>query len=249
MLEPILQTLRDIEGVQGAMVVDRASSVIAQRAHAIYDLQVLQQVARSVITTADSIQLVQEDWDVLTAHFGDGKLLMRNLRVGGVKPQRYILAVLADSRLNVAFLGVALRVAATKLVSELEAGPPLPQNASMSSSFSSPGGRSTVGEGSRPELSKSGMSWSGVGSSSDIGVTSDVGVLDTASSAFLTACTKALASAVGPMAKVFVKEGVRKLCGERPFSRADSAALIAHLTSKIEDADDRTAFQRATRAL
>lgn len=261
MLEPILQTLRDIEGVQGAMVVDRASAVIAQRAHAVYDLQVLQQVARSVITTADSIQLVQDDWDVLSAHFADGKLLLRNLRVGGARPQRYILAVIADARLNVAFLGVALRVAATKLTAELEAGPPSGQsgqtgpggasgaNASMPPSFSTQGGRSNVAEGSRSELSKSGLSWSGVGSSSDIGVTSDVGVLDTASSTFLTACTKALASAVGPMAKVFVKEAVRKLCGERPFSRADAPALLAHLTSKIDDADDRTAFQRATRAL
>lgn len=251
MLEPILQTLRDIEGVQGAMVVDRASAVVAQRAHAIYDLQVLQQVARSVITTADSIQLVQEDWDVLTAHFGDGKLLLRNLRVGGAKPQRYILTVIADARLNVAFLGVALRVAATKLVAELEAGPPVPmsQSASAPPSFPTPGGRSTVGDGSRPQQSKSGMSWSGVGSSSDIGVYSDVGVLDTAAATFLSACTKALAASVGPMAKVFVKEGVRKLCGERPFSRADAPALLAHLTSKIDDADDRTAFQRATRAL
>lgn len=248
MLEPILQTLRDIEGVQGAMVVDRTSAVIAQRAHAIYDLQVLQQVARSVITTADSIQLVQDDWDVLTAHFGDGKLLLRSLRVGGSKPQRYILTVIADSRLNVAFLGVALRVAATKLVAELEAGPPTAQP-SGPPSFPSPGGRSTSGEEPRSELSKSGLSWSGVGSSSDIGVTSDVGVLDTAASTFLTACTKALAASVGPMAKVFVKEAVRKLCGERPFSRSDGPALLAHLTSRIDDDDDRTAFQRATRAL
>jgi hypothetical protein len=48
---------------------------------------------------------------------------------------------------------------------------------------------------------------------------------------------------------VFVKEAVRKVCGGRPFSRADGPALIAHLAATIDDTDDRATFQRATRAL
>ena len=48
MLEPILQSLRDVEGVQGAMVVDHTAAVVAHRAHTIFDLTLLQQVlARS----------------------------------------------------------------------------------------------------------------------------------------------------------------------------------------------------------
>lgn len=249
MLEPILQTIRDVEGVQGAMVIDRASTIIAQRAHAIYDLQVLQQVARSVITVVDSVQLVQDDWDVLTSRYSDGKLLLRNLRINGAKPRRYVLTVIADTRLNVAFLGVALRVAAGKLVTELEAGPPSVMPAASTPSFH--------GNVADPlsESSRSGMSWSGVGNgSSMVGSESglgrsDVGVTDAGASAFLTACTKALAASVGPMAKVFVKDAVRKLCGDRPFSRNDAPALLAHLSAGIQDNDDRMAFQRATRAL
>ncbi len=53
MLEPILQSLREVEGVQGAMVVDPSAAVVAHRAHTIYDLSVLQQVARSVINSVD----------------------------------------------------------------------------------------------------------------------------------------------------------------------------------------------------
>ena len=53
MLEPILQSLRDVEGVQGAMVVDASAGVVAHRAHAIYDLAVLQQVARGVVNSID----------------------------------------------------------------------------------------------------------------------------------------------------------------------------------------------------
>lgn len=255
MLEPILQTIRDVEGVQGAMVVDRASAIIAQRAHAIYDIHVLQQVARAVTTVVDSVQLVQDDWDVLTSHYADGKLLLRNLRIGGAKPRRYVLTVIADTRLNVAFLGVALRVAAGKLVTELEAGPPLTSPAAAST-HSFPGNPAPATD-PLSESSRSGLSWSGVGSgSSMVGSASqsgmgrsDVGVADASASAFLTACTKALAASVGPMAKVFVKDAVRKLCGDRPFSRADAPALIAHLSAGLEDADDRAAFQRATRSL
>src|ERR1044072_8604772 len=122
MLEPILQSLHDVEGVQGAMVVDASAAVVAHRAHAIYDLAVLQQVARSVVNSIDSVQLIQDDWDMLTAHFGDGKLLLRSLRTAGNKPRRYILAGIADATLNTASLGVALRGGASQLPVDLEAG-------------------------------------------------------------------------------------------------------------------------------
>jgi hypothetical protein len=248
MLEPILQILREVNGVQGAMVVDSAAVVVAYHAHAIYDLPVLQQVARSVINAADSIQLIQDDWDVLTAHFGEGKLLLRSLRTATAKSRRYVLTVLADSTLNVAFLGVALRVAAAKLIAELEAPPPGAQNTAVPVPISSGStGRFSLAEQSRPTLAKTGLSWSAVTSGSGVG--SDVVVIDTASSSFLSACAKALAASIGPMAKVFVKEAVRKICGERPFSRADGPAVLAQLVAAIDDRDDCAAFQRATRSL
>jgi predicted regulator of Ras-like GTPase activity (Roadblock/LC7/MglB family) len=253
MLEPILQSLREVDGVQGAMIVDHAASVLAHRAHTIYDLTVLQQVARSIANSVDSVQLIQDDWDMMTAHFGDGKLLLRSLRTTGTKPRRYVLVVIADSTLNVAFLGVALRVAATKLLGELESGVPVAaaSNAQVSLASGSTGtGRMPIVEPSRPEIAKTGLSWSGTTTGSGSGVgSSDVGVTDPSGATFLSACTKALAASIGPMAKVFVKEAVRKVCGERPFSRADAPALLAHLASTIEDSDDRASFQRATRSL
>jgi predicted regulator of Ras-like GTPase activity (Roadblock/LC7/MglB family) len=255
MLEPILQSLRDVDGVQGAMLVDAAAAVIAYRAHSIYDLAVLQQVARSVINAADSVQLIQDDWDVLTAHYGEGKLVLRSLRTAGAKPRRYVLAVIADVTLNVAFLGVALRVAAGKLNAALEAAPE-PPPAAATPPYGTPSvgaGRAAGVEPSRPELAKTGLSWSGVSQGSSVGasgvVSSDVGVADAASSTFLSACTRALAANIGPLAKMLVKEAVRKVCGDRPFSRADGPALLAQLGSTIDSPDDRATFQRATRAL
>jgi predicted regulator of Ras-like GTPase activity (Roadblock/LC7/MglB family) len=252
MLEPILQSLREVEGVQGAMVVDPSAAVVAHRAHTIYDLSVLQQVARAVINSVDSVQLIQDDWDMMTAHFGDGKLLLRSLRTSGARSRHYVLAVIADSNLNVAFLSVALRVAATKLLAELEAGAPTASSSVPTSiaTGSTGSGRIPIVDQSRPVLEKTGLSWSGTTTGSGSGVgSSDVGVVDSASSTFLSACTKALAASIGPMAKVFVKEAVRKVCGERPFTRADGPALLAHLAAGIEDSDDRASFQRATRTL
>jgi predicted regulator of Ras-like GTPase activity (Roadblock/LC7/MglB family) len=256
MLEPILQSLREVDGVQGAMIVDHAATVLAYRAHAVYDLAVLQQVARSVVTATDSVQLIQDDWDLLTAHFGDGKLLLRSLRTTTARSRRYILAVIADSTLNVAFLGVALRVAAAKLVAELESGPPDTPSTAVPVAIPSSGtGRFALVDQSRPALTKTGLTWSSVSSGSGVGASapgagnSEVGVVDTASSTFLSSCTKALAAGVGPIAKVFVKEAVRKVCGERAFSRADGPELLAQLAAMIDDSEDRATFQRATRAL
>lgn len=273
MLEPILQGLRDVDGVQGALIVDGAAAVVAYNAHAIYDTAVLQQVARAVTNSIDSVQLVQDDWDMLNAHFGDGQLVLRSLRTAGDKPRRYVLAVIADATLNVAFLGVALRVAAGKLVAELESAasaagsgsqipvaiaggtgrfpkPELPRSDTSSGN---------TGEWQRSAVARSGLSWSGDTNSgiipaygSQTGAVaggSEVHVSDAASTSFLAGATKALAASVGPMAKVFVKEAVREVCGDRPFSRAEGAVLLAHLAALIDDPDDRAAFQRATRGL
>jgi len=255
MLEPILQSLREVDGVQGAMIVDHTATVIAYRAHTIYDLPVLQQVARSVVNATDSVQLMHEDWDLLTAHFGEGKLLLRSLRTTGAKPRRYVLTVIADATLNVAFLGVALRVAAGKLVPALEASPePIPASASAPvAAPSAATGRMPSSELPKPELARAGLSWSGVSTGSTVGNSvvgrSDVSVSDTASSTFLSGCTRALATAIGPMAKMLVKEAVRRVCGDRPFSRSDGPAVLAQLTDHLDSPEDRAAFQRATRAL
>ncbi len=250
MIEPILQSLRDVEGVQGALIVDPSASVLAHNAHAMYDVAVLQQVARAVVNSVDSIQLVQDDWDMLNAHFGDGQLVLRSLRASG--DRRYVLAVIADASLNVAFLGVALRVASGKLMAELES------SASAASSMSIPiaiaGGTGRIPKSDISEPTRGHLLWSGTdtgvhrhaGPGSGLG-NSEVVVTDASSQAFLSLCARALAVSVGPMAKVFVKEAVREVCGDRPFAPPDGPALVAHLARLIDDPDDRAAFVRATR--
>jgi predicted regulator of Ras-like GTPase activity (Roadblock/LC7/MglB family) len=256
-LEPILLSLREVKGVQGAMIVDETASVIAHHAHSIYDLAVLQQVARSIINSTDSAQLIYDDWEVIAAHFDDGKLLLRGLKTSGPKPRRYFLAVIADGTLNLAFLGVALRVAASKLVSVLDtiSAPGAPAAPAAPTASGSRAGVATPSHGTSriprvdlppPEPRSRRFTWPG----SHVEVDGfGVDVADAASSAFLSGCTTALATNVGPIAKVFVRDAVRKICVDRPFSRADGPALLAHLAAEIDDVAERATFQRATRGL
>lgn len=254
MLDSILQSLREVAGVQGAMVVDRAATLVAHHAHAIYDNSVLQQVARSVGTTVDSVQLIQDDWEVLTAHFGEGKLVLRNVKTTGAKPRRLVLAVICDATLNVAFLGVALRVAAAKLASTFDAVPtPVAASASAPAPVPAPAPAATssripLPEQSRVELARTGVGWSGSGSLPGTDG-SGVDAADAASSAFLSACSHALTTSLGPIARVFMRDAVRKLCNGRPFARADGPTLIAELAAMIDKPQDRATFQRATRGL
>jgi len=250
MLDPILQSLREVDGVRGAMVIDSSTTVIAHCAHAIYDRSMLQQVARSIIGTVESVQLLADDWDAMSAQFDDGKLLLRRLRNPGPRPQLHLLAVITDASVNVAFLGVALRVASSKLIAALEAGPaapstgPMPPPPAMTSAVTAPPAAAATAEPARTSRT---WSSSKVGSSI-LGMPEAAGA-DAVSSAYLTACAKALTTSVGPMARLFMREALRKICGDRPFTNSDGPALLAQLAATIRDADDRAKFQHATSAL
>lgn len=248
-METIFQGLLDLAGVNAAMVFDGAGNLVGQRGRALYDAALCQQVGSMLAKAVDSIQLQQEDWESVTAQFADGKLLLRNLGAfpGG---RSYVLAVVADGTLNASFATVAIRVAANKLKKALEGDPsgraaasglagsspaippPLPASASAAAG-------SQPGSGSRPVLASSGLSWSKVSSS---GLSSSLMVADPASSDFLTRCVKQLARRVGPMAKVYVEEAVRRVSPDVPFSLALGKALAEDLGAQIEDPKDRAVF-------
>lgn len=132
---------------------------------------------------------------------------------------------------------MAIRVAAGKLRKLLEGG-----GASSSVLGSShPGGQGQSPADSRPALP--GQSWA-KGSGSSVGL-SKVQAADPAAGAFLGRCAKALAQAVGPIAKVYVEEAVRRVSPDAPFALASAAPLVEDLASQIEDRADRKQFRAA----
>lgn len=272
-MKAILSSLRELEGVNGTFVCDAVGQVYAYASEAIYDASLISQASKSVATAIDSVKLIQEDWETITVHFSEGRLLLRNipsgLRKGG---SGYFLVLIADSRLNLSFATVAIRVAIGKLkplIDSLGGNLPVPTTAATASTSSnvSAGGfsplvaspiASMVGSSpslsashtpaTAPEIAGSGLSWSGLGGSSAM-TASGVAVADAASSAVLTACTKCLAKATGPMAKVFVKDAVRQITGGQPFAKSMLGALITEVEKHIEDRDDAAQFRKTASKL
>jgi predicted regulator of Ras-like GTPase activity (Roadblock/LC7/MglB family) len=233
-MKRILQGLHTVDGIQAALVLESDGRVIAHQAHALYDLDLLEKVGQIVANTTDSIQVLHDDWDMLTASLTDGVLLLKNIRVGGAETGRTVLLVIvAETRLNMSFAGVAIRVAATKLKAMLEQ-PQAPQAAPAAPVKAA------------ADVSSSGLSWTGVSGSMRPG--SEVTVADTASATFLTLCTKALATHVGPMAKVFIKEALRATTPDRPFSLADGDRLLVELRRHIDDPERASQFYKQMRA-
>jgi len=234
-MEPILQTLMDLEGVTAALVFDGTGQLLGHRGRSVYDRALCEQVAAEMVKALEAVQLQQEDWETITAQYQDGKLVLRKIGSGGEEMQ--VLAVIADGTLNPSFATVAIRVAAGKLRKLKDGG------ASSSSLLGSP--HPAAGSGplsdSRPGLAHSGTSWSG---SSSVSL-SRVNVADPAAGAFLARCAKELAQHVGPMAKVYVEEAVRRVSPDAPFTLAMSVQVLEDLGGQIEDMADRKSFRKA----
>jgi hypothetical protein len=225
----------------------------------VYDRALCEHVGAALAKALDAVQLQQEDWESLTAHFSDGKLVLRRVNASG---QVHVLAVVADGSLNPSFATVAIRVAAGKLRRRVEGGPASSAAAPSGASSSQVGGSRpgpAPGPGgsqplpspagsqpfadSRPNLAGSGNSWSRPASSSVS--LSRVAFADPASGAFLAACAKELARHVGPIAKVYVEEAVRRVSPDAPFAMTAAAALVQDLAAQIEDPADQQKFQKA----
>jgi predicted regulator of Ras-like GTPase activity (Roadblock/LC7/MglB family) len=222
-MDAILRSLHEVEGVQATLVVDGEGHLLAHRAHAVYDQALLQEVGRTVVNAIESLQLVHDDWELVSAGYADGKLLIRNLNASRQAPgQAAALAVVADARLNPSFAGVAIRVAASRLRNAAPVPSPTPVSVPVRL-VTAPAPVGAAAPAPRPR-------------------TADP-TGDPRAAAFLADCATALAASVGPMAKVFVKEAARSLCGSAPFSREHVLPLIAQLERHIEDPAERAQFR------
>jgi predicted regulator of Ras-like GTPase activity (Roadblock/LC7/MglB family) len=237
-MDAILQGLLALDGVNAALVMDDQGQVLGHLGRAIYDEATLGEAAALVAKAVDSIQLQQEDWELVTAQFADGLLLVRN--VGPVHDAgNCLLVIVADATLNLPFATVAVRVAVNKLKRPADAGhgsssgvhgtrlgnssvQPPPPSARLAPL--PPPVRAAPPHSAPPSLTP-----------------------DPASLALLTRCTRELALCVGPMARVMVDEAVRRVCLGQPFSLAAMPALLDELSNQIEDPQGRATFLTAVR--
>jgi len=237
-MEAILDGILEVPGVSAALVVDGKGGLVAHRGRAVYDRSLCEQLAGKLAKVVDAVQLQQEDWDAISAQYSDGKLLVRNL--GGTVGEGFVLGIVADSTLNPSFATVAIRVAANKLRKALTGGASSSTPAGISTPPPAPPAAASPASDSGA-LGSSGLTWS-KGSSAGV---SRVQAADPASSAFLARCARELARHVGPMAKVYVEEGVRRVAADQPFAMTHAVKLLEDLCGQIEDSDDRSQFRKA----
>ncbi|HTP28855.1 MAG TPA: roadblock/LC7 domain-containing protein [Anaeromyxobacteraceae bacterium] len=240
-MQTILRTLLDVTGVGAAIVLDGAGHLVCHRGRADYDKRRCEQVGGNLAKAVDAVELRQEDWETIAAHYANGKLLLRNL--GSPGGREHVLAVIGDRTLNFSLATVAIRVAAVKLKKALGTGSAgLAAAAASQTPVTLPlppkPGESRVGD-SKPTLP--GLNWS---QTSSAGL-SRVPVADPASGAFLHRSARELARHVGPIAKVYVEESVRRVSPDGPFSLPLAKKLVEDLAFQIEDPDDRASFRRA----
>jgi predicted regulator of Ras-like GTPase activity (Roadblock/LC7/MglB family) len=221
-MEASLTSLFELDGVRGTFIFDQKGQIVRAKTHPIYDQELLRKASQSLEKSIESLQTHHGDWESVLVHFSEGKLLLRNLGP-------MALAVIADSSINLAFVNVAVNVAVKKLTQIIET-----KGADIAAA-SAP----TV----EPGLTGSGLSGSGL-TSSGLGASGLAVTMDQETTAYLGRCTKALAKAVGPMAKVFVKESVRSLGRSGKFTRDQIPQLVKLLEEKIEAADEKEKFRR-----
>jgi len=253
-VEDILQGVLGLSGVSAAIVFDATGRLVDCRGRAIYDRSLCGQVSGTLAKAVDTVRLQQDAWESIWASFADGKLLLQNLAEPSARG--HVLAVVADSTLNASFATVAIRVATNKLKRAIADGtfgqgpedPPRAAPSGPGASSVAPAGAPPPGAGSQTPASDSkvlantGVSWSK--SSSSVGL-SRVAAANPASSAFLGRCAKQLARHVGPIAKVYVEESVRRVSPDAPFALSAAAALVNDLAAQIEDPADRAEFCKA----
>jgi predicted regulator of Ras-like GTPase activity (Roadblock/LC7/MglB family) len=249
-MDAILQGLMELPGVRAALVLDGAGQVVAHRGSAVYDRAACEHVGGTIARAVESIQLQHEEWETLAAQYADGRLVLRRVpaRPGG---EKHVVVVVADASLNASFATVALRVAANKVRSALEGGGSQPGTAGSQPLPPSASPHAAAGD-SRPVLASTGVSWakssslgSSVGPGGSSATLSGVSAADPAAAALLSRCVKELARHVGPISKVYVQEGVRRVSPEAPFSTTLARALVDDLSGQIEDPKDRAAFRKA----
>jgi predicted regulator of Ras-like GTPase activity (Roadblock/LC7/MglB family) len=223
-MESILESLLELEGVRGSFIIGAKGQITHRKTHPIYDQSMLQKASTSVERCLDSLEVQHGEWDSVVVHFSEGKLLLRNL--GSLT-----LAIICDGGTNLAFANVAINVATKKLKQAIASGQ-LDANAPPQRS-----GAEQVG--SLPSMDSLSLSGSGLGASGS----KPAVALDQGSTEFLPRCTKALSKAVGPMAKIFVKEAVRNLAKGGRFTADHIPQLVKMLEEKIESPQARVEFR------
>jgi predicted regulator of Ras-like GTPase activity (Roadblock/LC7/MglB family) len=267
-MKKTLDDLCAMQGINGVFVCTSEGELIDFSAPRLYDAETLSIAASIAAQAAETVSVQHNDWEMLITNFRDGKLIFirvdQNLLcvisdAGTNVPFLNVAIKVAKNKIKRKLDGTASTMGSTGSLADGKfssqfvstagasgfstAAPGIQQGMYSSTIQHMPAQQRGMGNSSFGGDSSTGFLWSGMGGASGM-QSSAVAVADEASSKMLTKISAALAEVVGPMAKVFVKEIVQKICPTEPFSMTHVMKLIKELENEyITDEDERLQFR------
>ena len=156
-LFPILSTLRDVDGVQGAFVISDEGALVDLDMPAMFDPTLFGEVGPRIVRLRETFASGGDDMDACTLRFSDFKLYIRAM-------QRGFLCILSSIGVNMPALKMGVQLAQRRILAELGA----PEGAPVSSppgSLAPPvwnsGAYGSGSASSPPTSSKAGLTYRG----------------------------------------------------------------------------------------
>ena len=154
---PILSTLRDVDGVEGAFVISDEGELVDKDLPAMFDAQLFSEVGPRIVRLKDTFASGGDDMDSCVIRFADFKLYIRAM-------QRGFLCILSTVGVNMPALKMGVQLAQRRILAEAGLDPGSPSSARGSLP---PGSLPPASYGSyppplsSPPSSKSGLTYRG----------------------------------------------------------------------------------------
>jgi predicted regulator of Ras-like GTPase activity (Roadblock/LC7/MglB family) len=153
-LFPILSTLRDVEGVEGAFVISDDGALLDKDLPAMFDPQLFLEVGPRIVRLKETFASGGDEMDSCMIRFSDFKLFIRAMQQG-------FLCILSTVAVNMPALRMGVQLAQRRIVAELAplgSGSPSSAPGSLAPPSWPPG---AYGPGSQAPSSKPALTYRG----------------------------------------------------------------------------------------
>jgi predicted regulator of Ras-like GTPase activity (Roadblock/LC7/MglB family) len=110
---PVLATLRDVEGVEGAFLLSDGGALVDKDLPAMFDAELFREVGPRIVRLRETFSAVGDEMDTLAIRFADFKLFIRSMQPG-------FLCVLCSVAVNVPALRMGVQLAQRRILAELD---------------------------------------------------------------------------------------------------------------------------------
>jgi predicted regulator of Ras-like GTPase activity (Roadblock/LC7/MglB family) len=155
-LFPILSTLRDVEGVEGAFVISSDGALLDKDLPAMFDPQLFVEVGPRIVRLKETFASGGDEMDSCMIRFSDFKLFIRAMQEG-------FLCILSSVAVNMPALRMGVQLAQRRILAALtpdESGSPPSSPGSLAPPSWTSGGHGTIPP-SAPPTSRSALTYRG----------------------------------------------------------------------------------------